>query len=197
MPKYTPSNPGTERFRWDEIGRLPCNPILITYLLGVYLYGAAGIGTCFWIPKFFEEVHGVPGAVVNAQASGFLARVFPILPAFIFALFLGMQGVGRLLGGAVMNRLGRRRVMRIYSVISLLCLIAAIAVTKYVTDVAFAACGFFRSVLSPLLFSGTISSSCGQHGTISGLLCTSYLAHAVTVPTQGRVGTTSECGGRY
>jgi fucose permease len=188
VSKYPLSNPGAERFRWAQAAGLLRNPILITYLLGVYLYGAAEIGTYFWIPKFFEDIHGVPGSVVNVHASSFLARVFPSLPAFIFALFIGMQGVGRLLGGAVMNRLGRRRVMRIYSVMALLCLIVAITGSKYVTAVAFAACGFFMSVLFPMLFSGTISSFSEHHGTISGLLCTSYIAHAVTVPTQGWVG---------
>ena len=188
VSNFPPSNPNAERFSWSQVGKLLRNPILITYGLGVYLYGAAEVGTYYWIPKFFEDIHGVSGSVVNAQASGFLERVFPSLPAFIFALFLGMQGLGRLLGGAVLNRLGSRWVMRIYSVMALACLIVAITGSKYVSAVGFVACGFFMSVLFPLLFSGTISSFAEHHGTISGLLCTSYIAQAIVVPSQGWVG---------
>jgi fucose permease len=188
ISSFPSSNPNSERFQWDQVGKLLRNPILITYGLGIYLYGAAEIGTYYWIPKFFEDIHGVSGSVVNTQAIGFLEKVFPSLPAFIFALFLGMQGVGRLLGGAVLNRLGSRRVMRIYSSMALVSLMAAIFGSKYVAAVGFVACGLFTSVLFPLLFSGTISSFTEHHGTISGLLCTSYIAQAAMVPSQGWVG---------
>jgi fucose permease len=186
--KFPVASSTADRFSWSHVGKLIRNPILITYGVGVYLYGAAEIGTYYWIPKFFEDIHGVPGSVVNAQASGFLAKVFPSLPAFIFALFLGMQGVGRLMGGAVLSRFGSRWVLRVYSVMALVSLIVAIFGSKYVTAAGFVACGLFTSVLFPLLFSGTISSFTEHHGTISGLLCTSYIAQAIVVPSQGWVG---------
>jgi fucose permease len=184
-----PARPaGAEGFRGDQVGKLLRNSILLTYLLGNYLYAAAEIGTYYWIPKFFEDVHGVPAAVANPHAPTFIGRVFPSMPAFVFALFIGMQGLGRLLGGAVLNRLGSRRVMRIYSVMALISLVVALTGSKYVTAVGFASCGFFTSVLYPLLFSGTISSFTEHHGTISGLLCTSYIAQAITIPSQGWIG---------
>jgi fucose permease len=186
--KFPPLKPNTERFRLDQVAKLLRDPILLTYGLGSYLYAAAEIGTYYWIPKFFEDVHGVVATVANVHAPTFLARVFPSLPALIFALFLGMQGVGRLLGGAVLNRFGSRLVLQVYSVMALASLIAAITGSKYVTAVGFVACGFFTSVLYPLLFSGTISSFSEHHGTISGLLFTCYIAQAVTIPTQGWVG---------
>ena len=186
--RFPPRVSDAEGIRLDQIGRLLRNPILLTYGVGNYVYAAAEVGTYFWIPKFFEDVHGVPAAVANPNAATFLGRVFPSLPAFIFALFFGMQGIGRVLGGAVLNRFGSRRVMRFYSVMALVSLIVAITGSKYVTAVGFAACGFFTSVLYPLLFSGTISSFAEHHGTISGLLCTSYIAQAVTIPSQGWVG---------
>ena len=78
--------------------------------------------------------------------------------------------------------------MRVYSVMALVSLIVAIFGPKYVSAVGFVACGLFTSVLFPLLFSGTISSFTEHHGTISGLLCTSYIAQAIVVPSQGWVG---------
>ena len=181
-------DPDAERLRFDQVGRLLRNPVLLTYGLGIYLYTAAEVGTYFWIPKFFEDVHGVPAAISHAGAATFRERVFPSLPALIYALFLGLQGAGRLLGGAVLSRFGTRRVMRAYAVLALVSLLVATFGSTMVTAVGFAACGFFTSILYPLLFSGTISSFSEHHGTISGLLCTAYVTAAVVPPLEGWVG---------
>jgi fucose permease len=92
------------------------------------------------------------------------------------------------LGGAVLNKFGARRVMRFYSVMALASLLVATFGSTYVTAVGFAACGFFTSVLFPLIFSGTISSFSEYHGAISGLLCTSYLGGAIVTPCEGWIG---------
>jgi FHS family L-fucose permease-like MFS transporter len=185
---FPPRAKDTEGIHLHAIGKLLHNPILLTYGLGVYLYTAAEIGMYFWIPKFFEDVHGVPAAVSNPNATTFLGKVFPSLPAFVFALFLGMQGMGRLLGGGVMKRFGTLRVMRFCSVMALVSVFVAIFGSTLVTAIGFAGCGLFTSVLYPLLFSGTINSFEGYHGTISGLLCTAYIAAAVVPPIQGWIG---------
>ncbi len=187
FPSRFPARAGTDRIRLDQIGKLLRNPILITYGLGIYLYTAGEVGTYFWIPKFFEDVHGVPAAASNAAAATWLKRVFPSLPALIYALFLGMQGVGRLSGGAVLNRLGSRSVLRCYSLLALASLLVATFGSKSVSAAGFVACGLFMSVLYPLLFSGTINSFSECHGTISGLLCTGYIAAALMSPLQGWV----------
>jgi fucose permease len=157
----------------------------VTYGLGIYLYTAGEVGTCFWIPKFFEDVHRVPAAVSVPGAATLMGRVFPSLPALVYALFLGMQGVGRVVGGAILNRLGSRRVMRLYSTMALVSLLAATFGPRSVTVAGFIACGFFTSVLYPLLFSGTINSFSKYRGTISGILCTAYIAPALVSPLQG------------
>src|ERR1035438_958673 len=101
-----------EGLHLEQIGKLLRNPLLITYGLGIYLYSMAEIGIYFWIPKFFEDVHGVPAAASNASATTLMGRVFPSLPAFVYALFLGMTGVGRVLGGSALKRFGTVRVLR-------------------------------------------------------------------------------------
>ena len=188
LSTFPPRATAAEGIHLDQIGKLLRHPILLTYGLGVYLYCAAEIGIYFWIPKFFEDVHGVPAAVSNAGAATLLGRVFPSLPAFIYALFLGMQGVGRVLGGIVLKRFGARRVLRFYSAMALASLLLATLGSTMLTAVGFAACGLFTSVLYPLIFSGTINSFDKYHGTISGLLCTSYIASAIVPPLQGWVG---------
>jgi fucose permease len=188
LSTFPPRATRPEGIHLDQIGKLLRNPILITYGLGVYIYCMAEVGIYFWIPKFFEDVHGVPAAVSSASATTFMGRVFPSLPAFVYALFMGMTGIGRVLGGAILKRFGAAHVLRVYSVMTLLCLLLATFGSTMLTVVGFASCGFFISVLYPLLYTSAINSFDQYRGTISGLLCTSYVTSALAPPLQGWVG---------
>jgi fucose permease len=148
----------------------------------------AEVGTASWIVKFFESVHGSSGEVANLQSASFLTKVLPTLPALVVALFWGLQGTGRLVSGAVLNKFGSRRILRVYSFLALACLLVADYGSKDMSAVGFAACGFFTSVLFTLIFSGTINSFTENHGTISGLLCTAILGGALIPPLVGYVG---------
>ena len=178
----------SDRIRYDQLGKLLRNPIVLTYCLGIFFYVGAEVGTASWIVKFFERVHGVTGEVAQVEAASLFRRVLPTLPALIVALFWGLQGVGRLMSGAVLNRFGSLRILRLYSFLALAALLAATFGPKSVTAVGFAACGFFTSVLFTLIFSGTINSFTENHGTISGLLCTACLGGAIMPPLVGLVG---------
>ncbi len=178
----------SDRIRFDQLGRLLRNPIVLTYSLGIFFYVGAEVGAASWIVKFFERVHGVTGEVAQVEAASLFRRVLPTLPALIVALFWGLQGVGRLVSGAVLNRFGSLRILRLYSFLALAALLAATFGPTTVTAVGFAACGFFTSVLFTLIFSGTINSFTENHGTISGLLCTACLGGAIMPPLVGLVG---------
>ena len=187
LSKFPPRATNAEGLHLEQIGQLLRNPILLTYGLGIYLYSMAEIGIYFWIPKFFEDVHGVPAAVSNAIATTLMGRVFPSLPAFVYALFLGMTGVGRMVGGSVLKRFGTVRVLRFCAVMTMVSLLVATFGSTKLTVVGFAACGLFISVVYPLLYTGTLNSFDKYRGTISGLLCTSYIAAAAVPPLQGWV----------
>ena len=186
--RFPPRITSTDRMQLGKVGKLLRNPLLLAYTFGIFFYVAAEVGTAFWIPKFFEDVHGVSSLVTNSAAKTFIAKAFPSLPALIFALFWGLQGTGRLVSGAVMKRFGGRNILRLFSVMALLCLLVATFGTKTITAVGFAACGFFTSVLFTLIFSGTINSFAQDHGTISGVLCTAVLGGALIPPFEGWVG---------
>jgi len=177
-----------DKFRVDRLGQLLKNPLVLTYALGIFFYVGAEVGTASWIVKFFEGVHGLSAEVSNLEATSLFSKVMPTLPALIVALFWGLQGAGRLVSGAVLNRLGSRRILRLYSFLALACLLAANFGSQNVSAVGFAACGFFTSVLFTLIFSGTINSFTENHGTISGLLCTAILGGALVPPVVGWVG---------
>jgi fucose permease len=176
------------RIRLNQLGKLLLNPIVFFYSLGIFCYVGAEVGTASWIVKFFERVHGVTAEVSHLQAASFFQKVLPTLPALIVALFWGLQGTGRLLSGAVLNKFGSRRILRAFSFMALVCLLVATLGPRTVTAVGFAACGFFTSVLFTLIFSGTINSFTENLGAISGLLCTACLGGAVLPPLVGLVG---------
>lgn len=178
----------SDRLRPEKVARLLFNPLILFYMLGLFCYVGAEVGTASWIVKFFEEVHKVSGEVSGVQAASLYRKVLPTLPALIVALFWGLQGTGRLVSGAVLNRFGSRRILRIYSFMALVCLLVATFGSVRMTAVGFATCGFFTSVLFTLIFSGTINSFAEDHGTISGLLCTAILGGAFVPPLVGWVG---------
>jgi FHS family L-fucose permease-like MFS transporter len=177
-----------DRFRFEQLGKLLKNPLILAYSLGVFFYVGAEVGTASWIVKFFESVHGLAADVSNVQATGFFGKFWPTLPAIVVALFWGAQGTGRLVSGAVLNRFGSRRILRVYSFLAMASLLVANFGSKNVTAVGFIACGFFTSVLITLVISGTINSFTENHGTISGLLCTAIVGGALLPPLVGWVG---------
>ncbi len=185
FPKVEASS---ERFQFEAIGKLLKSPLLLLYTLGIFFYVGGEVGTASWIVKFFERVHGMSADVINTQGSSLFSKMLPTLPAIVVALFWGAQGTGRLISGAVLNRFGSRRILRVYALLALASVLVANFGTKSMTAAAFVACGFFTSVLFTLVFSGTINSFAENHGTISGLLCTAILGGALIPPIVGWAG---------
>ncbi len=176
------------QIRLDQIRGLLLHPIVITYTLGVFFYVGAEVGTASWIVKFLERVHGVAATVSNVQATSFFAKVLPSLPALTVALFWGLQGTGRLVSGPALNRLGSRRILRLYSFLALACLLLATFGPRNLSVMGFMACGFFTSVLITLLFSGTINTFTVNQGSVSGILCTASIGAAIIPPLVGLAG---------
>jgi FHS family L-fucose permease-like MFS transporter len=178
----------SSRFRFDQLGKLLKTPLVLAYSLGVFCYVGAEVATASWIVTFFQRVHQLTGDVANLAATSFFAKIAPTLPGLIVALFWLAQGVGRLVSGAVLNRFGSRRILRIYSFLALACVLVANFGSKNVTAAAFVACGFFTSVLITLMISGTINTFAENPGTVSGLLCTAIFGGALLPPLAGLVG---------
>jgi fucose permease len=178
----------SERIRLDQVGKLLSNPIVLFYSLGIFCYVGAEVGTASWIVKFFERVHHLSAEVSNVGAASLLHRVLPTLPALVVALFWGLQGTGRLVSGPLLNKLGSRRMLRVYSFLTVAFLLLATFGSRRMSVLGFAACGFFTSLLFTLIFSGAINSFSQNQGTISGLLCTACVGGALEPPLVGWVG---------
>jgi len=174
-----------QQFKLSSVGELLTHPIVITYSLGIFFYVGAEVGTASWIVKFFEQVHGI--GQQSTSSAHTLARFAPSLPALTVALFWGLQGLGRLVSSYGIQKLGGKRVLRSYSILAMGCLLLAIYGPVSVVAWAFAACGFFTSVLFTLLFSGAVQSFTWSQSTISGILCASSIGGAFVPPLVGLV----------
>ncbi len=182
----TLSTQSSGQFRFNQLGRLLRRPLVLAYVLGIFFYVGAEVGTASWIVTFFKEVHGAD--VANLPAIRVLGITLTALPALVVSLFWLGQGIGRLISGAVLNRLGSRRILRLFAFLALASLLIADFGSKNVTAVAFVACGFFTSVLFTLVFSGIINTFPENPGTLSGLLCTAIVGGALLPPVAGWAG---------
>jgi MFS transporter, FHS family, L-fucose permease len=178
----------SEGFRFDQLGKLLAKPFVLLYALGLFFYVGAEVSTASWIVTFFEKIHNVTGEAAKIQVGGILATVMPTLPLVVVGLFWLGQGVGRLVSGAFLNKLGSRTALRLYAFLAVACLLVATLGTQMMSVVGFIACGFFTSVLFTLVFSGAINTIPENPGTLSGILCTAIVGGAVLPPIAGAVG---------
>ena len=176
-----------ERTTLRESISLLGHPVAVTYCLAIFSYVGAEVGTASWIVKYFQAVHhtsDVPGGHLDRVL---LSVGLPTLPLLTVSLFWGLQGLGRLTSGPVIQKFGARLILRMYAAAALGSLGLAMCGSVAVTAIGFAACGFFTSVLFTLLFSGAISTFKESRGALSGLLITASIGGAITPPLMGLI----------
>jgi len=174
-----------DKLRLREVGKVLAHPIAITYFLAVFFYVGAEVGTASWIVKFFQQVHGLGEVRVAGPNPNAWLSYLPALPVLTVSLFWGLQAIGRLTSAPGIQKLGARPMLRLYTFGALASLVLAAFAPVHVAAFAFAACGFFTSILITLLFSGAIHSFRESQGTISGLLVTASMGGAVIPPLVG------------
>ena len=174
-----------EKIRLTDVIKLLGHPVAMTYSLAIFFYVGAEVGTASWIVKYFQQIHNVSDVPQGYLSKTLLALGLPSLPLLTVSLFWGLQGLGRLISGPVIQRCGARTILRLYAACALGSLGIAIFGPVPVTTVGFAACGFFSSVLFTLLFSGAISSFQTSQGALSGLLITASIGGAIIPPVMG------------
>lgn len=179
------STNAAESLRLREISKVLGHRVAITYFLAIFFYVGAEVGTASWIVRFFQEVHGLGEIDTDHVALTLARRVVPALPALTVSLFWGLQGVGRLVSGLWIHKLGARFTLRLYAIAATGCFLVAIFGSVHVTAIGFAACGFFTSVLFTLLFSGAIHTFIESKGTVSGLLVAASIGGGIIPPLVG------------
>ena len=150
-------------------------PLVWLYFICIFAYVGSEQGTADWMSKFLEQYHGLDPHTAGASA---------------ISWFWGLMTVGCLVGMVLLKLFDSRRVLFAFSVGALFCLSAALFGPARVALYAFAAMGFFASIMWPTLVSLALNSVSEHHGSFAGILCTGIMGGAVVPLIIGKLGDT-------
>ena len=168
-----------EKIQTQTISKLLKNKILLTYVLGIFLYVGGEVGTSSYIVLFLSKMHNISSNYTLWSIDSFWYSVFPSVTALIVALFWLFQAFGRFIMGWLMKYYRPKPIFIIHSAGTCISLLFAIFGSKEVSLVVFVLVGYFTSVSFTSIFSGAIQSFDKYQGTISGILCTAIVGGAL------------------
>lgn len=137
---------------------------VILYFLGIFAYVGTEQGISYWMSQFLQEYHGYDFKTVGADAIG---------------NFWGLMTIGGILGLLLLKIMDSKWVLRIFSLCAILSFSAALFGSANVSLYAFQVCGFFLSVMYPVIMSLALNSVSKHHGAFAGILMTGIMGGAV------------------
>lgn len=148
----------------DVYVKLLKQPKVILFFLGIAAY--VGTEQCLanWMSEYLSSYHGVDPESTGAKTVG---------------SFWGLMSLGCVLGLALLKVLDSKVVLRLFTLIAMGTLLAAIYGGKEIALIAFPATGFFISVMFSVIFSLALNSSEDHHGAFSGILCSGIFGGAL------------------
>jgi fucose permease len=158
---------------WQTHKLLLKNRQVVLFAIGIFAYVGSEQGVANWISKFLLDFHGV-----DPQTTG----------AGIVSYFWGAMTLGCLLGLISLKFYDSRKVLIIFSVFAILCLLLALFGDSRLSMICFPLIGFFLSVMWSIIFSLALNSVRYHHGSFSGILCTAITGGAVVPLIIGWLG---------
>jgi MFS transporter, FHS family, L-fucose permease len=143
------------------------------FFLGIVAYVGTEQSLANWMSQFLSTYHDMSPTVEGAHA---------------VATFWGLMSVGCVLGLVLLRLLDSRIVLVAFSSLAILCIALALFASARVAAHAFAASGFFLSVMFSVIFSLALNSVPRHHGAFSGILCTGILGGALLPLAIGMLG---------
>ncbi len=140
------------------------NRMVILYFLGIFAYVGAEQGISYWMSKFLQVYHGYDYETVGAGA---------------VANFWGLMTIGGLLGLVLLKILDSKLVLKLFTLLAIICLLAALFGPAETALYAFQASGFFLSVMYPIIISLALNSVSKHHGSFAGILMSGIMGGAV------------------
>jgi len=171
--------PSVERTEEEQAGSwgiyrgLFRNRIVLLYFFSIFVYVGSEQGTSNWISQFLSTYHGV-----NPQTTG----------AMTVAWFWGLLTAGCGLGLVLLRLMDSRRVLIGTTLGALAALTAALFGNRQTSVIAFAAVGFFASVMWPIINSLALNSLAHSHGAFAGILSTGIVGGAIMPLLIGQIG---------
>lgn len=140
------------------------NKLVILYFIGIFAYVGAEQGISYWMSKFLNIYHGYDYETIGASAVG---------------NFWGLLTVGGLLGLVLLKIFDSKLVLKVFTLLAILSLATALFADAAVSLYAFQICGFFLSVMYPIIISLALNSVDRHHGSFAGILMTGIMGGAV------------------
>ena len=140
------------------------NKLVILYFIGIFAYVGAEQGISYWMSKFLNIYHGYDYETIGASAVG---------------NFWGLLTVGGLLGLVLLKIFDSKLVLKVFTLLAIFSLATALFANAEVSLYAFQICGFFLSVMYPIIISLALNSVDRHHGSFAGILMTGIMGGAV------------------
>lgn len=158
---------------WNSYIELLKKKQVLLYFVGIMAYVGTEQGLANWMSKFLQIYHGLNPEVEGASA---------------VAWFWGLMSIGCLVGLLILKLFDSRLVLKLTTLVSIVILLIALYGTSKVSLWAFAALGFFLSVMYSIIFSLALNSEEKYHGSFSGILCTGIFGGALVPLIIGSLG---------
>lgn len=149
------------------------NKTVILYFFGIFAYVGAEQGISYWMSKFLKVYHSLDYETVGAAAVG---------------NFWGLMTIGGILGLILLKIMDSKVVLKLFTSLSIISLAVALYGDADASLYAFQTCGFFLSVMYPIILSLGLNSMTNHHGSFAGILMTGIMGGAVVQLLIGFVG---------
>lgn len=143
------------------------------FFAGIAAYVATEQGLANWMSQFLATYHGYSPLSDGAAAVG---------------RFWGLMALGCAVGLGLLKLFDARRILRAFALAAIATVLAALFGTAQVSILAFAASGFFLSVMFSTVFALALNSVKEHHGAFSGILCSGIVGGAIGPLVIGLIG---------
>ncbi len=207
LPEVQPHK--MEETREDRVKGLPslsAHPHLIKGVVAQFFYVGAQVGVGSFVIRFVK--HTMPGRLEDmaewgrrflagheGTQAGFLTNVIPSSPEKMAALFLVAHQtgfmIGRFLGSWMMKRLAAPKLLSIFGIGALSCVVIGIGASGLASVLAIVAVGFFNSIMFPTIFALSLKNLGALTKRGSSLLVMSIIGGALIPAAMGRISDAS------
>lgn len=173
--------PKSDQKEDEKLGNMESFKMLIKskkvklFFFAIFAYVGVEQGISFWMSNFLHAYHGFDFETSGANA---------------VANYWGLMTLGGIVGLFMLKLLDSKLVLKLFTFLTIFCLLLGLFGTKYVSLYAFQTSGFFMSVMYPILISLALNSVAKYHGSFAGILMTGIVGGAVF---QVLIGFISDC----
>ena len=146
---------------------------VILFFLGIMAYVGTEQGIANWMSKFLNTYHGI-----DPQGQG----------AAAISWFWGLMTLGCLTGLVLLKLIDSKRILKIFTILTMVTLIIALFGPAEISLYAFPATGFLISMIWGIIFSLALNSEKMHHGSFSGILCAGIFGGALVPLIIGWLG---------